>query len=71
MFLLKRIISSKVEPEREPEINWNTLTTSDEDYKKLEKHKYNINWAEFAKNPNSIKLYLRLTKDLKTSTNNP
>jgi hypothetical protein len=58
-----KIISSKIQPEPKPNINWENLSTSEEDYLLLKKHKYNIDWAEFAKNPNSINLYLKLLHD--------
>jgi hypothetical protein len=54
--------SSKINPT--PKIDWKTLSTSQEDYLILKENKYNIDWAEFCKNPNSIELYLKLKKDL-------
>jgi hypothetical protein len=61
---LKLISSSKINP-TPSKIDWKTLSTSQEDYLILKENKYNIDWAEFCKNPNSIELYLKLQKDFK------
>lgn len=55
-----KVLSSKITPINKPKINWATLSTSQEDFLVLQENKYNIDWAEFAKNPNSIELYLKL-----------
>jgi hypothetical protein len=55
-----KVLSSKITPINKPKINWATLSTSQEDFLVLQENKYNIDWAEFVKNPNSIELYLKL-----------